>query len=581
MSHRSQVANSGSRPIEACSAACAAPGTSAGGEPGAARARLGRPSTRPPGCAAGAAAGRAAPRRGPRRSRPAGAGRRRPGWSPRPCRRTASRRAQDARLRGLERRRMSVMSRAYVVQSGSARVDQRDVRRSRSSESTRGRSRPGAGRPRRRATVACAAPRVDRAEQPAGARPRPARPAGRPSPRMSARSAGPLAPGPVPARRRGGAAARGSTRCVGDARAASGPNSARSSSVSGSSAAAAHRCGREHVRVVGVEHGRLDRPAEQRLRVVDEVGVERVVAGDEHGERALPGPPGPAGLLPQRGPGAGPAGEQHGVQAGDVDARARARWSTATPEQPPRLQVGLQRAPLLGQVAAAVGRDPRRRARGRPRRAAAGWSARPSRRRAATARRPASATPSTTRSASRSAASAVAVRRTGAPCSPASSVSGGSHSANSSSPRAATRRRSTATTGRPVSRPADAAGSDDRRRGEHERPASRAVARAHPPQPAQHRRRRASRRRRGSGGTRRRRRTAGRAGTAAQRGCPGRIERCSMSGLVSTYDACWRTQSRASTGVSPSYVAARSRVDARAPRSARSWSAASALVGER
>ncbi len=31
-----------------------------------------------------------------------------------------------------------------------------------------------------------------------------------------------------------------------------------------------------------------------------------------------------------------------------------------------------------------------------------------------------------------------------------------------------------------------------------------------------------------------------------------------MSGFVSTYDEWWRTQSRDSTGVSPSYVAARS-----------------------
>src|SRR5690606_20765870 len=40
-----------------------------------------------------------------------------------------------------------------------------------------------------------------------------------------------------------------------------------------------------------------------------------------------------------------------------------------------------------------------------------------------------------TRSASRSAASAVAPRRTGAPCSPVNSVSGGSHSANAVAPR--------------------------------------------------------------------------------------------------------------------------------------------------
>ena len=53
-----------------------------------------------------------------------------------------------------------------------------------------------------------------------------------------------------------------------------------------------------------------------------------------------------------------------------------------------------------------------------------------------------------------------------------------------------------------------------------------------------------------------------------------------MSGLVSTYDACRRTQSRASVSVSPSKVAARTSDSPRAS-TARSWSAASALVGER
>ncbi len=66
--------------------------------------------------------------------------------------------------------------------------------------------------------------------------------------------------------------------------------------------------------------------------------------------------------------------------------------------------------------------------------------------------------PCTVRSVSRSAASAVAVRRTGAPFSPSSSVSGGSHRANTSSPRGDASS-ATSTTGSPVSRRAATEGS--------------------------------------------------------------------------------------------------------------------------
>ena len=69
MSQRSQVANSGSSPIEACSAACAAPGTSRWPRPRPRPARRRARSTTPPWSSASARAGRAAPRRAPRRER--------------------------------------------------------------------------------------------------------------------------------------------------------------------------------------------------------------------------------------------------------------------------------------------------------------------------------------------------------------------------------------------------------------------------------------------------------------------------------------------------------------------------------
>ena len=75
----------------------------------------------------------------------------------------------------------------------------------------------------------------------------------------------------------------------------------------------------EHVRIGGVEHGGLDGEVEHCLRMVHEIGVEGIVAGDECGDGVLARPPGPADLLHERGTGARPAGHEDGVEAGDVD----------------------------------------------------------------------------------------------------------------------------------------------------------------------------------------------------------------------------------------------------------------------
>jgi hypothetical protein len=54
--------------------------------------------------------------------------------------------------------------------------------------------------------------------------------------------------------------------------------------------------------------------------MVGQVVVQGVVAGHEHDQRLRLRPPGPAGLLPERGERAGVAGEHDGVETGDVDA---------------------------------------------------------------------------------------------------------------------------------------------------------------------------------------------------------------------------------------------------------------------
>lgn len=110
----------------------------------------------------------------------------------------------------------------------------------------------------------------------------------------------------------------------------------------------------EDVRVVGVEDGGFHRLVEQGLGVVHEEGVQRVVAGDEDGECALPRAAGAARLLPQGGPGARVARDDDGVQAGDVDAEFEGGGGGEA-EEFAGVQGALQGATFLGEVAAAVG----------------------------------------------------------------------------------------------------------------------------------------------------------------------------------------------------------------------------------
>ena len=116
---------------------------------------------------------------------------------------------------------------------------------------------------------------------------------------------------------------------------------------------------RQHVGIAGVEHRRLHRLVQQGLRVMDQVGVERVIAGDEHRHRRLALAAGPARLLPDRRPGAGPAGDEHRIQAGDVDPEFQ-RGRRGEPEYRPGPQRLLQLPAVFGQVAGTVGGHPLR-----------------------------------------------------------------------------------------------------------------------------------------------------------------------------------------------------------------------------
>ena len=109
-----------------------------------------------------------------------------------------------------------------------------------------------------------------------------------------------------------------------------------------------------HEGVRRVDHRRLQRPGEQLGGVLEVPAVELVVAGHEDGGRRLERPPGPAGLLPERGQRAGETLQDDGVEAGDVDAELEGVGGGHAEELALR-QRRLQLAPLLGQVPAAVG----------------------------------------------------------------------------------------------------------------------------------------------------------------------------------------------------------------------------------
>ncbi len=186
--------------------------------------------------------------------------------------------------------------------------------------------------------------------------------------------------------------------------------------------------GTQHVGVVRIEDGGLDRTAEQRLGVVDQVGVEGVVAGDEHAEGVLRASARSTDLLPERG--ARPREPRHRAphRARPRRCRARARWwrrarpAARSADRPrwrvvPRAGSHRDRRPRAGRVAGSTSASSSA--------AASATCSAPRRDRTNANVR----TCSTTRSARRSAVSEVAARRTGAPCSPTNDVRGGSHNA--------------------------------------------------------------------------------------------------------------------------------------------------------
>jgi hypothetical protein len=87
--------------------------------------------------------------------------------------------------------------------------------------------------------------------------------------------------------------------------------------------------------------------------MVHEVGVQRVVPGDQHRQSLPAGPPGPTRLLPQRSPRARIPADQHGIQPDQVDAELE-RVGRRQPEQLPAEQLPLDLPPVLLEVTGPV-----------------------------------------------------------------------------------------------------------------------------------------------------------------------------------------------------------------------------------
>ena len=107
--------------------------------------------------------------------------------------------------------------------------------------------------------------------------------------------------------------------------------------------------------VARVDDGRLD-GGEDLVRVVDEVGVEGVVRGDEHRHSGRARPARAPRLLPQGCAGARPTGGDRGVQARYIESELEGGGRGDGPEIA-RAQSLFEGAPLFGQVASAIGGD--------------------------------------------------------------------------------------------------------------------------------------------------------------------------------------------------------------------------------
>ena len=110
------------------------------------------------------------------------------------------------------------------------------------------------------------------------------------------------------------------------------------------------------VRVVRVQHRRLDTGGEDELRVLHQVLIQRVFPGHEDDGGSAPRPPSASGLLPERRQTSRVPGNDHGIHSRDVHPQLQGVRRDHGVD-PARLQPGLKIATFLGQVSRAVRGD--------------------------------------------------------------------------------------------------------------------------------------------------------------------------------------------------------------------------------
>ena len=112
----------------------------------------------------------------------------------------------------------------------------------------------------------------------------------------------------------------------------------------------------QDVDIVGIDVPGLRRGGEQVLGMTDDELVYRRRGGDQDRQRQFVGAAGAARLLPAGGDRAGKAGHHRCIQPADVDAQLQ-RVGRHHAEQRPVAQAALDPAPLVRQIAAAIGGD--------------------------------------------------------------------------------------------------------------------------------------------------------------------------------------------------------------------------------
>ena len=118
----------------------------------------------------------------------------------------------------------------------------------------------------------------------------------------------------------------------------------------------------QDVRVRRVEHAALHRASQQRLGVMHQEGIHRLIAGNQHHQRALPATPSPARLLSKRRHRTRIARHHHSVEPADVDTQLE-RVRRGHAQDVALVQGALQRTTVLRQIARPIRRDPPRKIR--------------------------------------------------------------------------------------------------------------------------------------------------------------------------------------------------------------------------